>query len=102
MTRTPSADSVENAVRAPAAAAVDGQTASNRHYIPIRFVQVLAGALLCALVLRAFSYNVTGLDWDESLYMVMAQRWLSGDLPYISIWDQHPPDCRRSLRWRSG
>jgi len=42
------------------------------------------------VILRAFSYNVTGLDWDESLYIVMAQRWLYGDLPYVSIWDQHP------------
>src|ERR1035441_10454143 len=34
--------------------------------------------------------KVGGLDWDESLYIVMAQRWLQGDLPYVRIWDQHP------------
>ena len=56
-----------------------------------RLVFAFAGSILCALVLRAFSYQVTGLDWDESLYIVMAQRWLRGDLPYVHIWDQHPP-----------
>src|SRR5271166_5441166 len=46
--------------------------------------------LLFALVLRAPSFGVTGLDWDESLYLVMAQRWLQGGLPYVAVWDQHP------------
>src|ERR1700736_1273768 len=48
---------------------------------------VMLGA---ALILRAFSFTSTGLDWDESLYIVIAQRWLQGDLPYVAIWDQHP------------
>src|ERR1700737_2859351 len=46
--------------------------------------------ILAALILRAFSFTSTGLDWDESLYIVIAQRWLQGDLPYVAIWDQHP------------
>ena len=46
--------------------------------------------LLVALALRAPSFGVTGLDWDESLYVVMAQRWLQGGLPYVAVWDQHP------------
>jgi 4-amino-4-deoxy-L-arabinose transferase-like glycosyltransferase len=43
-----------------------------------------------ALLSRAFTYNVAGLDWDESLYIVIAQRWLHGELPYTGVWDQHP------------
>jgi hypothetical protein len=33
---------------------------------------------------------VSVIDWDESLYLVMVQRWLQGGLPYVSVWDQHP------------
>jgi 4-amino-4-deoxy-L-arabinose transferase-like glycosyltransferase len=43
-----------------------------------------------ALVLRAFSFTTAGLDWDESLYIVIAQRWLAGGVPYVTVWDQHP------------
>jgi 4-amino-4-deoxy-L-arabinose transferase-like glycosyltransferase len=47
-------------------------------------------ALIVALGLRAFSFGTTGLDWDESLYIVVAGRWLHGDVPYSAIWDIHP------------
>jgi hypothetical protein len=43
-----------------------------------------------ALLSRTFSFSVAGMDWDESLYVVIAQRWLHGDLPYVAVWDQHP------------
>lgn len=46
--------------------------------------------LLIALPLRAPSFAVTGLDWDESLYVIIAQLWLQGGLPYVAVWDQHP------------
>src|SRR5262249_9075722 len=49
------------------------------------------GLLLLSVLLRSFSYRVAGLDWDESLYITIAQRWLAGDLPYVAVWDQHPP-----------
>jgi hypothetical protein len=61
-----------------------------------RFGLVSVGAgvpflmLGAALALRAFSFGSTGLDWDESLYIVIAQRWLQGGVPYVSVWDQHP------------
>src|ERR1051326_4679060 len=52
---------------------------------------VLSVLMLCAaLTLRAFTFTTAGLDWDESLYIVMAQNWLHGNLPYVSVWDQHP------------
>jgi 4-amino-4-deoxy-L-arabinose transferase-like glycosyltransferase len=47
-------------------------------------------ALIFAATLRAFSFGVTGLDWDESFYAVVAQRWLHGSVPYADIWDIHP------------
>ena len=30
------------------------------------------------------------LDWDESLYFLMAQQWHAGHLPYTTIWDNKP------------
>jgi hypothetical protein len=51
---------------------------------------ITAMMVAAALLLRAFSYTVTGLDWDESLYIVIAQRWLHGGVPYVTVWDQHP------------
>jgi hypothetical protein len=33
----------------------------------------------------------TVLDWDESLYFLMARAWLGGNLPYTVIWDNKPP-----------
>ncbi len=29
-------------------------------------------------------------DWDESVYVLTAQAWLNGGLPYVAVWDQHP------------
>jgi hypothetical protein len=43
-----------------------------------------------ALVLRVYTLTTAGLDWDESLYIVIAQRWLAGGIPYLTVWDQHP------------
>jgi 4-amino-4-deoxy-L-arabinose transferase-like glycosyltransferase len=33
----------------------------------------------------------TVLDWDESLYFLMARAWCAGHLPYAVIWDNKPP-----------
>jgi 4-amino-4-deoxy-L-arabinose transferase-like glycosyltransferase len=30
------------------------------------------------------------LDWDESLYLLMAEAWVHGNLPYTTIWDNKP------------
>jgi hypothetical protein len=53
---------------------------------------IAMGVLLIAtaLVLRAYAFTSAGLDWDESLYIVIAQRWLAGGIPYLTVWDQHP------------
>ncbi len=50
------------------------------------FLLCLAGNLL--LRLPAFFRSV--LDWDESLYALMAGQWLQGHLPYTAIWDNKP------------
>jgi hypothetical protein len=53
-------------------------------------------AAVCTIVLATFTAryvaaSVSSIDWDEGVYIVMAQRWLHGELPYVAIWDQHPP-----------
>jgi hypothetical protein len=51
----------------------------------------IVGALvLLAVLLRAPFFTLSVIDWDESLYLIIAQRWLQGDLPYLAVWDQHP------------
>ena len=54
--------------------------------------EVLVGLclLLYALVIRAPGLFPLVIDHDESLYLLQAQRWIAGDLPYVAVWDQHP------------
>lgn len=52
-------------------------------------VVVFATCFVCALLLRYSSFFVSVIDWDESLYVLMAERWLEGSLPYEAVWDQH-------------
>jgi 4-amino-4-deoxy-L-arabinose transferase-like glycosyltransferase len=71
----------------------------------LSWLQVAMLLLLLALALRAPSFGATGLDWDESLYIVMAQRWLEGGLPYVAVWDQHPvglPALLAASTWLMG
>jgi 4-amino-4-deoxy-L-arabinose transferase-like glycosyltransferase len=46
----------------------------------------LAAAFLSRLPVLSRSV----LDWDESLYFLMAQQWRLGHLPYTTIWDNKP------------
>ena len=55
-----------------------------------RSIAALALLTAAAFALRAPSFRVSVIDWDESLYLVIVQRWLQGALPYVSVWDQHP------------
>ena len=53
----------------------------------------VAGAavlLLLASVTRLPSFAFSVLDWDESLYFIMAEQWRAGRLPYTAIWDNKP------------
>jgi 4-amino-4-deoxy-L-arabinose transferase-like glycosyltransferase len=53
--------------------------------------RIIIGALvLLAILLRAPFFTLSVIDWDESLYLIIAQRWLQGELPYVTVWDQHP------------
>jgi 4-amino-4-deoxy-L-arabinose transferase-like glycosyltransferase len=46
--------------------------------------------LAAACATRLPILHRTVLDWDESLYFLMAQAWRAGHLPYTTIWDNKP------------
>lgn len=49
-----------------------------------------AGLCLLALLTRAPSFAMSVVDWDESLYFIMAEQWRAGHLPYTAVWDNKP------------
>lgn len=50
---------------------------------------VLLAALVLFLRLPALPQSV--IDWDESIYLLMARSMLQGHAPYTAIWDNKPP-----------
>ena len=50
---------------------------------------VFAASFGLALALRYYSLFPSAIDADESLYLIIAQHWLRGELPYQTVWDQH-------------
>jgi len=54
----------------------------------VRAVPVLLCLAVCLSRLSVLHHSV--LDWDESLYALMAQQWWRGHLPYTTIWDNKP------------
>lgn len=52
---------------------------------------VFAGFLFVAFILRFPSFLRSVVDWDESLYLLMARSILAGEFPYVEIWDHKPP-----------
>jgi hypothetical protein len=77
-------DSSDGDVAAPPVSAVGFWAAIQESVIGV-FLLTLAAAL----VVRYSGLFVAVIDWDESLYAVMAEQWLAGGLPYDAVWDQH-------------
>ncbi len=53
----------------------------------------LAAALaifLAVFITRCPTFLRSVLDWDESLYDLIAAQWRAGHLPYTTIWDNKP------------
>ena len=46
---------------------------------------------LLVVFLRWYSFYLSVIDWDESLYLLVAKAWLDGNPPYTTIWDNKPP-----------
>jgi hypothetical protein len=49
-----------------------------------------AGLLLLSLLTRLPAFALSVVDWDESLYFIMAEQWRAGHLPYTTVWDNKP------------
>ncbi len=47
--------------------------------------------LLLVSFLRFSTFFQSFLDLDESLYLLMSQSILDGQVPYVTVWDQKPP-----------
>jgi hypothetical protein len=51
----------------------------------------IAGVLvLLAALTRLPAFAMSVVDWDESLYFIMAEQWRAGHLPYTTVWDNKP------------
>ncbi len=56
-------------------------------------VRYLSPALIFAAAVLATRLPILHravLDWDESLYFIMAQQFRAGHLPYTTVWDNKP------------
>src|SRR5436190_16333181 len=42
------------------------------------------------LLMRAPTFLVSAVDWDESLYVLIASQWLSGHPPYTTVFEIKP------------
>jgi hypothetical protein len=62
--------------------------ATTKQRFPFATTIVITAAAVAA---RSFALFTSSVDADEGVYLVMAQQWLRGGLPYIAVWDQHPP-----------
>ncbi len=51
---------------------------------------VALGLFSLALAIRSVSFHRSVIDWDESLYFLMAEAWRAGHLPYTTLWDNKP------------
>jgi 4-amino-4-deoxy-L-arabinose transferase-like glycosyltransferase len=69
------------------------QSACNHRGVTKRPLPDAVIALLffvATLVTRIPVLSRSVLDWDESLYFIMAQQWRLGHLPYTTVWDNKP------------
>jgi len=53
-------------------------------------IGILLFLFLWALLMRAPTFLVSAVDWDESLYVLIASQWLSGHPPYTTVFEIKP------------
>ena len=58
----------------------------------VRFLPWAIGSLLVLVTIatRLPAFAMSVVDWDESLYFIMAEQWRAGHLPYTMVWDNKP------------
>jgi len=53
-------------------------------------IALAAAVLIASLLLRFPTFFRSVINWDESLYFLMAEQWRAGHLPYTALWDNKP------------
>lgn len=56
----------------------------------VRRLVFLFALLAWVLLLRAPTFLRSVVDWDESIYVLVASQWLHGHLPYTTVFDHKP------------
>lgn len=75
----------------PATHPTPGVKASPGRVLSWQFQTGVALSLfLIVLLTRLPTFFRSVMDWDESLYFLMAEQWRAGHLPYTAIWDNKP------------
>src|SRR5258705_340340 len=64
--------------------------AEERLVVDAKFIGFLIVLLSWVLVLRAPTFLVSAIDWDEGLYVLIASQWLSGHPPYTTVLEIKP------------
>jgi len=55
-----------------------------------KHVVALLALLAWCVALRLPTIPRSVIDWDESVYLLMADQWSHGHLPYTAVWDHKP------------
>ncbi len=56
----------------------------------VRRVGLLVALYAWVFLLRAPMFLRSAVDWDESIYVLVASQWLHGHLPYTTVFDHKP------------
>ncbi len=65
-------------------------SACNHAWVTLRSPAIALVFFGSALLTRLSVMSRSVLDWDESVYFLMARAWAQGHLPYTTIWDNKP------------
>jgi 4-amino-4-deoxy-L-arabinose transferase-like glycosyltransferase len=68
----------------------DSPGQNRKTFFPVSSFAIASLYLVVALVTRLPTFLRSVMDWDESLYFLMAQQWRAGHLPYTTLWDNKP------------
>jgi hypothetical protein len=60
-----------------------------RPVVNTRSYGFLAFLFFWVLILRAPTFLVSAVDWDEGLYVLMASQWLDGHPPYTTVFEEY-------------
>src|SRR2546430_2945638 len=69
---------------------IEADGAEERRVVDAKSVGFLIFLLSWVLVLRAPTFLVSAIDWDEGLYVLMASQWLGGHPPYTTGFEIKP------------